>query len=75
FGAAAGAGGGGRRLSAGSMFGGGSGGRGGGGGALGGDTYIITVQGALDPAAVADQIDRLLTRRARRIGAAPAFAR
>ncbi|MET0995454.1 MAG: hypothetical protein ABWY20_15840, partial [Mycobacterium sp.] len=46
FGAAAGAGGGGRRMTAGSMFGGGSGGSGGGGVALGGDTYIITVQGA-----------------------------
>jgi hypothetical protein len=38
-----------------------------------GDTYNITVTGALDPAAVADQIGRLLDQRARRIGAAPAF--
>jgi hypothetical protein len=40
-----------------------------------GDVYHVTVTGALDPAAVADQIDRLLSRRARRIGAAPAVAR
>jgi hypothetical protein len=33
-----------------------------------GDTYNITVQGALDPAAVADQIARLLDARARRTG-------
>lgn len=32
----------------------------------GGDTYII--QGALDPVSVADQIDQMLTRRARRRG-------
>lgn len=34
-----------------------------------GDTYQITVNGALDPAAVADQIAELLDRRARRVGA------
>jgi phage-related protein len=38
-----------------------------------GDTYQITVTGALDPDAVAEQIARLLDQRARRIGAAPAF--
>lgn len=40
---------------------------------LGGDTYIITVQGALDPTAVADQIAGLLDKRARRLGQRPAF--
>lgn len=39
-----------------------------------GDTYNITVNGALDPAAVADQIARLLDSRARRLGQRPAFA-
>jgi hypothetical protein len=39
-----------------------------------GDTYVITVQGALDPTAVADQIARLLDQRARRIGQRPAFS-
>jgi uncharacterized protein YjbJ (UPF0337 family) len=38
-----------------------------------GDTYVITVQGALDPTAVADQIARLLDTRARRLGQRPAF--
>ena len=38
-----------------------------------GDTYQITVTGALDPAAVADQIGRLLDDRARRTGLRPAF--
>lgn len=38
-----------------------------------GDTYTITVTGALDPVAVADQIARMLDQRARRIGARPAF--
>jgi hypothetical protein len=40
---------------------------------VGGTTVHITVNGALDPVAVADQIGRLLDNRARRIGAAPAF--
>jgi MFS family permease len=39
---------------------------------LGGDTYQITVTGALDPVAVADQIGKLLDRRARRTGRAVA---
>jgi hypothetical protein len=34
----------------------------------GGDVYTITVNGALDPAAVADQIAGLLDKRARRLG-------
>jgi hypothetical protein len=37
-----------------------------------GDTINITVNGALDPVAVADQIGRLLDARARRLGRAPA---
>lgn len=40
-----------------------------------GDTYNITVNGALDPAAVADQIGRLLDARARRTGTRIAVAR
>lgn len=40
-----------------------------------GDTINITVQGALDPAAVADQIARLLDARARRTGARVAVSR
>lgn len=39
-----------------------------------GDTYNITVTGALDPVAVADQIDRLLSRRATRTGSRVAVA-
>lgn len=39
-----------------------------------GDTYQITVNGALDPTAVADQIEQLLTRRARMTGRALAAA-
>lgn len=39
-----------------------------------GDTYTITVNGALDPAAVADQIGRLLDRRARQLGTSFAVA-
>jgi hypothetical protein len=42
---------------------------------LGGTTINITVTGALDPAAVADQIAALLDKRARRIGLAVAGAR
>ncbi len=38
-------------------------------GFAGGDVYNITVTGALDPDAVADQIGRMLDRRARRTGA------
>jgi hypothetical protein len=38
-----------------------------------GDTYNITVTGALDPVAVADQIGRLLDDRARRLGRTAAF--
>jgi hypothetical protein len=37
-----------------------------------GDTYQITVNGALDPEAVADQIARMLDRRSRRLGLTPA---
>jgi hypothetical protein len=40
-----------------------------------GDTINITVTGALDPAAVADQLAAMLDRRARRIGLVPAGAR
>jgi len=49
----------------------------GGGGAViaAGDTYNITIQGALDPVAVADQVAALLDRRARRIGITVAGAR
>jgi hypothetical protein len=39
-----------------------------GGLAVAGDTYNITVTGALDPQAVADQIAGLLDKRARRTG-------
>lgn len=35
-----------------------------------GDTYVITVNGALDPDAVARQIEKLISRRARRVGVA-----
>lgn len=40
-----------------------------------GDTYNITITGALDPVAVADQLADMLDRRARRLGLMPAGAR
>lgn len=75
FGAPATAGGGGRLFGAGSSLGGG--GLGPAAAAQGppaGDTYNITVNGALDPVAVADQIARMLDARARRTGARVAVA-
>lgn len=54
---------------AGSLTGAGAGPSGAGGGLIAaGDTYNITVTGALDPAAVADQIQAMLDRRAARTG-------
>ena len=38
-------------------------------GGTGGDTFQITVNGALDPVAVGDQLDKILKRRARRLSA------